>query len=495
MISQADTAPASVQDRLDLARAVSSVDWACFLDEKNDADGYDELDQAVQSGRAFFVRVKGDVLALDMDKPSAAPVLADIEALLSMHAITPVVIASGQEGHRHLFARVTDPGLKDVLAVRARAGGIDVRPTIRPPLTPHLLGIPVRLVTPTSVRDALKALQADESRPGLSANIQDQILNGVTELKYQSRSEVIYAIAAGAVNRCWREDDFVAAMTTPGTQASDYVLHDRFKGEDDGWLRKTFAKATALVAANPAHSQVDLAAISALRAHVLNSPWPGRTGGTDQVVLLAIIDKASKAGTLDVDCSQREICEGAGISGRATVSKSLTRLQAAGRIECLQRGIRTGRSTTWRLIEVDPHLLTPHSLGSGSTYDPSHDLFRNKVGMGKTPLRIIHAIESGMADVDQISGKTGISKPTVRKHLGGLKAHGLITLDVSGNWVCPSSRDYDGLAEKIGAAGKGQHQRDVHRAERNALQTYKVLRAARNRSGETKDSKSLASVT
>ena len=246
---------------------------------------------------------------------------------------------------------------------------------------------------------------------------------------------------------------------------------------------------------HPAHSQVDLPKISALRAHVLNRPWSGRAGSTDQAVMLAIIDKASKAGTLEVDCSQREICERAGITSRVTVRKSLARLQSAGHIECLEKGRRTGRTTTWRLMEVDPHLLTPHSLGSGSTYDPSHDLFRNKVGMGKAPGRIMHAIEVGMTDVHQISGKTGISRPTVRKHLGDLKAHGLITLDVSGNWVCPSSPDYDGLAEKIGAAGKGQHQRDVHRAERNALQTYKEHRAMRDKSGETRGSKLLASVT
>jgi hypothetical protein len=81
----------------------------------------------------------------------------------------PVLVESGQPGHLHLFCRITDPAARTRYLNLARQRGIDVRQghnRIRPPLSPHRNGLPVRLLTPEDPQQALAALAPERRAAG-----------------------------------------------------------------------------------------------------------------------------------------------------------------------------------------------------------------------------------------------------------------------------------------------------------------------------------------
>jgi hypothetical protein len=140
---------------------------ALLIAPNNESLGWVAVEEAVAGGRSFAVNVDEDMLALDADDEAKGRFVEEILAPeISSKGISPVVIASGRPGHRHLFARIEDRRLKRELADRAQERGIDVRRTIRPPLSPHRLGLAVALLSPSSVTEALKALQPTKSPTG-----------------------------------------------------------------------------------------------------------------------------------------------------------------------------------------------------------------------------------------------------------------------------------------------------------------------------------------
>src|SRR5439155_25330037 len=101
--------------------------------------GWTSVDGAVASGRAFALQVQDEVLALDADRPDLSRALEHMAAQMREEGLRPVVVASGQDDHRHLFCRIADPDRRERYRQRARAVGLDVRSgasLIRPPWRP-----------------------------------------------------------------------------------------------------------------------------------------------------------------------------------------------------------------------------------------------------------------------------------------------------------------------------------------------------------------------
>src|SRR5262245_61059290 len=78
---------------------------AGLLDADNQFRGWVSLAEAVQSGRAFFVDVVDDILAIDCDVPDLATQVHQIAADLRAQGCRPVLTESGQPGRLHLFCR------------------------------------------------------------------------------------------------------------------------------------------------------------------------------------------------------------------------------------------------------------------------------------------------------------------------------------------------------------------------------------------------------
>jgi hypothetical protein len=179
---------------------------ALLIDRNNDAVGWLSLPHAVSSGRCFTVKVAKDILALDADSVEKGRFVEEkARILLEAQGFPCVVVASGRDGHRHLFALIPEASQKETWASLFRKDGLDVRDTIRPPLAPHRSGLPVRLVYPVTPELALEALKrrgsVDRSRERKLSRRMYQLLRfGDREGRYKSRSEVAMAIATAAVN-------------------------------------------------------------------------------------------------------------------------------------------------------------------------------------------------------------------------------------------------------------------------------------------------------
>lgn len=168
---------------------------ALLIDEHNKAVRWVSLEAAAENGMAFAVDVANDIVAIDADHPGREPDVIHLAELVERDGCSPVLVNSGRPGHLHLFARVGDPKPRDRYKRRARALRLDVRQTIRPPLAPHRLGLPVSLRSPADPAAALAALAPHHraARP-LAPKWMDLLRTGNhAEYGYPSRSHAIQA--------------------------------------------------------------------------------------------------------------------------------------------------------------------------------------------------------------------------------------------------------------------------------------------------------------
>ncbi len=342
--------------RLALAKAVARPGArAGLLNRDNGVDGWVPVVQAVRLHRAFTVEVSADVLAVDQDSELQAPALEALADQLRDVGVRPVVVESGRKGGLHLFAHFRDRRRLAEFQTRARQSGLDVRHAIRPPLTPHRLGLPVRMYDPLDPREALVRLgQSLGSRKRLSTRMYRLLREGDRDSRYQSTSEVAMAIAWGAVNRGWSEEALYAALVRPrniGGIKVQKIVGTRGIPAARAYVRRLFHGAVAAVEQHPADAGPQVAA---LRAHLRRFlelidqvPWIGMAGATDHRVLTTHVAIAAGAGSATYTASTRQIAEEADIT-RRTVVTSHRRLQRDGWLICTSLGVGTCASS-WRL--------------------------------------------------------------------------------------------------------------------------------------------------
>ncbi len=150
------------EKRLALARIVCKTGRACLLDARNAVSGYASLGEAVATQAAYFGQVRSEILAIDFDDDDAmAHTMQTYAALLWMGYLS-VVVTSGRDDHAHLFCRVSGPDRERVVRA-AKLKPIQVRSTIRPPLTPHRWGMETSLVLPSDPDEAIARLTGAHS--------------------------------------------------------------------------------------------------------------------------------------------------------------------------------------------------------------------------------------------------------------------------------------------------------------------------------------------
>jgi len=148
-----------------------------LLGPDNRKQGWASLDEAILSGQAFAVEVRDNILAVDADSPQSGAYLQDVlTPELEAQGLHPVLVASGQHGHRHLFLRLQAPLIRTIRTQivedeKTRDITLDVRSKIRPPLSPHRLGLQPALLhppTPTAALERLAPPAHDHTFPPLS---------------------------------------------------------------------------------------------------------------------------------------------------------------------------------------------------------------------------------------------------------------------------------------------------------------------------------------
>lgn len=433
-----------------IARAVSGRDWGRPLDAGNRAGPRRPLDALV--GGAFLVVPRPDVLVVDCDvapdpsgatrdavlaapssgedgpsSPAGAPgvstetsppsaaqrriqALKALEEALGAVGITPVVVASGRPGHRHLFASVGPPGRHRTAIERwCREAGLDVRTNgVRPPGSPHRSGLEVRVLAPErSV--LLEALAPRRSTADLGA-VCDALGTAVLSVRmwttlrtghaatgYPSASEarMALAVAAGAAGY---GPEWLASVLADEANA----LGETWRARGASWqareLARLWTKAAAWREAHPRpapfRTRADaLAALEDWRAALADAPWPGMGGATDLAVAEALGLLARRGGGVVFVAPLTEIALGAGVS-RCTARRSLRRLCTAGWLRQERRPSPT-TATLWRLLVPPGRTPTPTRATDPGEEDDISDLGADLArwqGIGKSAARVLREL-------------------------------------------------------------------------------------------------------
>jgi hypothetical protein len=235
----------------------------------NEVEGWRSLDEALRlaatEGRAFAVRVRADLVVGDFDRPEQADAVVALTGELRAEGLKPVMQASGQPGRRHLWVAVPDAELRAKVAARFKVAGADLRvgtQPIRPLLSPHRLGLPVKLLFPTDPTTALAALAAP------TATRQESRRRDLTDKARQllaadpaDRSPAIRSALLALANAGRTEAEAWEAITS-NPVGRRYTSGDRSRTH----FSQEWQRAVAFVSTNPPFASGDDAATAAGRA-------------------------------------------------------------------------------------------------------------------------------------------------------------------------------------------------------------------------------------
>lgn len=159
-----------------------------------------------------------------------------------------------------------------------------------------------------------------------------------------------------------------------------------------------------------------------LTSEIESARWTGRTGRTDQAVMLAVLAIASRAGTSEPDLPVRTVAMEAGVS-LATACRSLARLRDAGWIR------RTWKSGS----PYDTAQRYKVSLNGTDSYevptelsvplrDTSHETW---VRLGMAALATWSALDVQPRGVREVARRAGVGKTTASRWLPKLASYDL----------------------------------------------------------------------
>ncbi len=471
---------------------------ALLLNPDNTRDRWVSLVEAAKAERPFAVEVAEDVLAVDSDRQELEERVRGLAEHLRLDGLRPVLVASGQAGHLHLFCRIRDASLLARYKERARALRLDVRSAIRPPLVVHRLGLPVALLDPEDPAEALAAL-TPPTNPPLSPRMADLLRSGDREDRYGKtgkRSSVIMAIVTGMVSAGWPLDEGFHALRDRSNRGGEKV-QERAEGSAWQYVAACWAKAEAMVANHPTirDRAAALHVIAEVRAAVEAHLWKGTSGATDRRVIEAHLRIATQTGKLAYGAAVRTVADLAGC-GLEAVVKSHARLRHQGWLK-LETGARpsAGRPNIWSLriptrggTKPNSHISSlslqgatnPNSQISPKGGDerdctvfhppaagPHQDVWRRGALGGNAWLIWSKLDPERSRNSREIADVLRLDQYTVRRHLARLGKLGLAVRDKGWRWRRGEATP-DEVAQKLGVAGKGERQRRRHDNERLA---------------------------
>ncbi len=405
-----------------------------LLDERNKGRWVSPLEAALATGRSFAIVPAPDLVVIDVDEPESAEQARLVAHQCFMHhGLRPVVAASGQAGHLHIFARAES--LEDARACKAELqqtfrelslsaalrsppepGGDARGACIRPPFSPHRHSGFSALIQPVDPAEALALLRPTAETESAIAQARAEaelrlrqelrIVEGAGPLTdgrprelspsmrmllrtgrrygkdYASGSEVTMALALGAANAGWQYEDLRGALARPehqGGEAYRRRARDRPPRDADRWLWAMWRKALEYIEASPARKQMceeDALLLEATRAARLAGVWKGQGAATDRAVLGAVLDLAERQGTLEPQLPCRTVADLAGVAAQ-TASRSLGRLTRAG---WLVRGAERSHPLAAQRYHIQPGLRSSHFRGDIGELQPPETPLRPRKG-------------------------------------------------------------------------------------------------------------------
>ena len=492
MSTQQETPATPRATQLAFAGAITDqTQRVVLIGADNSGAGHATLEEAVTRGGAYAVTVRNDMIALDADTDDQVAAVHLLGAEAHSMTLAPVMCKSGREGHLHLFLHCPSD---TATAWRGRAVELGVTPRrhMRPPLSPHRLGLVVALLRPSSHDTALAALRGGNvaERP-LSATTLARLRDG--DDRYETRSELVMAVLVGMVNANKSPGWAWAALCDPGNVAGDKVrelIAGRGHHGGAAWFDRSWAAARRFVAANPARVQVgdDVAwRLAAIDAAGDVAAWPGLAGGSSRKVLAALTRIATSAKTLEFSASDRQVAERAGL-GRHAANGALARLVDDGWVVRVRRGRGTA-ATVWCLNEVpasppERARWSPGGRRSGPIAEVDHDMWRY-AGLGGGGWRVARQLSKvGAATASGIAAGLEMNGGSVRRILTKLARVGVVARRSDSGatvWILTDT-DPDLVAEMVGTAGAAERARRDHAHDRDSYH-----RARENRARESRD--------
>ena len=478
---------------------------ALLIDQDNQPQGWVSLSEAVESGQAFAVEPKAGLVALDLDTPELVSEGRKVKAWAdNTLGASTVLCASGRPGHQHLWVRLPEditaefftellkenyPGISGD-AVRSKSA-------TRPPLSSHRSGLPVSLIEPESVSEALQRLgppentsQGEKEPQGLSEKWRRVLKYGDAEGRYRTpngetaRGRMGMALAGAYVRSGLSLDMFIDDMLNPGNLggAKPQEIRDT-KGQASAykWLRDTWATAeeNALAELDPNHVENSL---NKFMGHVEAWPWKGRTGSTDRDVLRSITRLGIRHNTLEPLASLRDLQLEAGKS-LETTRKSVNRLKAD---KWVFQGSPKGGAKA-RVYKLNPEKCSETSTDSihGGTVNKSvlvnehilkHPVFTSRKALQGRPAEIWSRLPREWVSSRQAAELTGYKTSGVRNALKRLVSFELAEVDQGTGpkggdlYRCKdvSAEHLDKLAKETGALEDLESKRQRVERERDA---------------------------
>ncbi len=343
--------------------------------------------EAARSGRSFAVRPHASIVTVDSDtadewmRDGQLGPLLQFNARLKELGLLPVIWKSGRPGHHGLVARVEDPSLRARVIEIGRDLRLQLRigQLVRPPLSPHRLGLPVELVG-IDPQEAFRRLnvsrETSRKQPGtgtLPPEMEHLLVHGgdgntLYERKDGGcdRSKVLWAIVLSAVQRGVDKEDLWARLLDPRNAGGARLQRKRSgvprrvetarKDYDSTWLRaEEWVREHHAIAQRPSvQPQIDEIAVAS------HERIRGRSSATDVAVLDVILRIGERTGKLDVDIAVRTLVEKTGFPYK-TVWASIRRLRLAGWLHRKSRG--RGRAASAFELRLPPALVSKRDQG------------------------------------------------------------------------------------------------------------------------------------
>jgi len=466
---------------LRLAEAIQEPSTLCgVLDEDGHLHHQDVLSLRLVETASFYVRVQPDVLALDYDSVNGD---RDVERLLAILASldsagAPVVVGSGRPGHRHVFVRIGTGEDFDFAAEVATNTGFQVRTNlaIRPPMARHRQGLPVRLLEPATLGEAIGRLSRSDKHvpytrrvsratttltdlPPLPVPRQPLPEHMTTLLRSADngthsfvsgdgvldRSSAIQAFLCSAACCGWNYEEVRDALHDPANALGERV-REKQPEITEIWLKRSWSNAISHVTE---HDRL----CDAILDHAQKTLRGTRTSATDLKVITALIELCRRVHRFDVDLSQRDWLLLTGVGGAKTLRKSKGRLMplwftsAPGNHSSLANGYTVNTTAVH---------AAPSCIEADSASDVGHDIWRYGALLPNGGRVYRYLAAKGPSTSAEVVDSLRLGKPTVRKHLLRLQEWGLCKSD--GGIFTALDADLDEVAHTYGAAPKGAEQ-------------------------------------
>lgn len=472
---------------------------AMLIGPDNENAGSSTIDFCIQQDLAFCVLPRDECLVLDVDREDLFPEALRYYERLHKAGHRPVLLRSGRG--RHLFCVVGDQEERKRLRLSAREIGIDPRDSggdrIRPPFVRHRNALPVQLLAPSSVDEALAALSTKGTEASASPATEARLTQKTWKLlRYGQRgnqSKIVFKIVTGAINVGYPKQKLYRLLLDPQNLGGEGLRSRERQERGREWFEINWRLAQKWVDEHPAIGSRKQAidALRSVQEEVWHYKWEpvdvppgpnfkgGRVSGDAlRRTLNAFIELALEKGTVNPYASQDELYARAGCDRKIT-RKALRGLEILGWIKMTKQG-RGRKANEYKFLlgqprKNPPTVITSGGVGScgGMLVSSTHDLFQRGGGIGQIGWRLVNVLSADQGiTVSELSELLPDSPSSIRRSLNTMEELDLTRRDRR-HWYLGKDLDFDAAAQKRGTAGRAEV-RKVRTQARRERQDVKV---------------------